>query len=55
MMNLEESILKLHEKMIYPLQSSYTQSGTEVGEVGEGRPEEDPSELSPSGERNRNA
>lgn len=55
MLNLEESILKLHEKMIYPLQSSYTQSGTETGEVGEGRPEEDPSELSPSGERSRNA
>ena len=55
MMNLEESILKLHEKMIYPLQSSYTQSGSETGEVGQGRPEEDPSELSPSGERSRNA
>lgn len=54
MLNLEESILKLHEKMVYPLQSSYTQSGTEVGEVGEGRPESDPAQLSPSGERSRN-
>ncbi len=54
MMHLEENILKLHEKMIYPLQSSYTQS-SEAGEVGEGRPQEDPSELSPSGERSRNA
>lgn len=55
MMYLEESVLKLHEKMIYPLQSSYTQSGTETGEVGEGRPESDPETLSPSGERSRNA
>ena len=55
MMNLEENILKLHEKMIYPLQSSYTQSGTESGEVGEGRPTVPDDELSPSGQRSRDA
>ena len=50
MMALEEDVLKLHEKMIYPLQSSYTQSENDAG-----RPEEDPAELTPSGERSRNA
>lgn len=54
MLYLEESVLKLHEKMIYPLQSSYTQSGTK-GEVGEGRPQVPDDELSGSGERSRNA
>lgn len=50
MMSLEEGVLKLHEKMIYPLQSSYTQSDNSVG-----RPEVPDAELSPSGERSRNS
>lgn len=50
MMALEEEVLKLHEKMIYPLQSSYTQSDNEAG-----RPQSPDEELSPSGERSRNA
>lgn len=50
MMALEEEVLKLHEKMIYPLQSSYTQS-----ENSAGRPQSPDEELSPSGERSRNA
>lgn len=46
---LEEQVLGLHELMKYPLSSSYTQSGNDVG-----RPETDDSELSQSGERSRN-
>ena len=36
-----------------PLQSSYTQSGAS-GEVGQGAPEKDEGDLSPSGDRSRN-
>lgn len=36
-----------------PLSTSYTQSGTD-GEVGQGRPQTDDDELSPSGDRTRN-
>ena len=36
-----------------PLSTSYTQSGTS-GEVGQGRPQTDDDELSPSGDRTRN-
>lgn len=51
----ETQALGLQNLMIYPLSSSFTSSsGEEVGQVGEGRPEKDPSELSPSGERSRN-
>lgn len=49
---LESQELTLQNLMMYPLASSYTQSGS--GEVGEGRPEIDSGELSPSGERSRN-
>lgn len=55
MMYLEENVLKLHKKMIFPLQSSYTQNGTETGEVGEGRPTVPDDEISDSGDRSRNA
>lgn len=48
-LQLETEILKLQDKMIYPLSSSFTTSGNEVG-----RPEIDDSELSGSGERSRN-
>ena len=47
---LENEILGLPEKMVFPLSSSYTQSGT--GEVG--RPTTEDDELSQSGERTRN-
>lgn len=51
----ETQALKLPELMKYPLQSSYTTTnGDEKGVVGEGAPEKDPEELSPSGERSRN-
>ena len=54
-LHFESDILGLQNKMIYPLSSSFTSSGNgEVGQVGQGRPESDPSTLSPSGERSRN-
>lgn len=52
-LKFENEVLGLPDIMKYPLQSSYTQSG-ETGEVGEGAPEKDVTELSPSGERSRN-
>ena len=48
----ETEVLKLPERMNHPLNSSYTQSGN-LEDVG--RPEKDPEDLSPSGERSRNA
>ena len=53
-LKFESEILGLQDKMIYPLSSSFTSSGVEKGQVGEGRPQSDPSTLSPSGERSRN-
>lgn len=50
---LEESVLELHNKMIYPLQSSYTTSNN--GEVGQGRDTLPDDEIEPSTERSRNA
>ena len=50
---VESQILNLPTLMNHPLQSSYTSTG-ETGQVGEGRPETDPENLSPSGERSRN-
>ena len=53
---VEEELLHLSDKLI-PLNSSYTQSGTEDGytsEVGQGAPEKDAGELTDSGERSRN-
>lgn len=51
----ETQVLKLQELMQYPLQSSYTTSNDgEKGEVGEGAPEKDVTELTPEGERSRN-
>ena len=48
----ETQVLKLQDIMKYPLQSSYTTSNE--GEVGQGAPEKDPEDLSPSGEKSRN-
>lgn len=54
-LHFEQDILGLHEIMKYPLQSSYTMTGDEEkGEVGEGAPQKDPTQLSPSGDRSRN-
>ena len=54
-LHFEQDVLGLHELMKYPLQSSYTMTGEEEkGEVGQGAPEKDPTELSPSGDRSRN-
>lgn len=50
MAHLENDILGLQDKLSYPLSSSYTTSNTDVG-----RPQTPDSELSPSGERSRNA
>ena len=51
----ESQILGLQDLMKYPLQSSYTTSNNgEKGEVGQGAPEKDTGDLSPSGERSRN-
>lgn len=49
----ETQVLNLQDMMKYPLQSSYTQSGTE-GEVGQGAPEKPVEDLSPEGEKARN-
>ena len=56
---LENEVLKLQDKMIYPLTSSFTSSGgiTEDGytpEVGQGRKEIPDNQLTPEGERSRN-
>lgn len=54
-LKFETELLGLQDIMKYPLQSSYTTSSNgEKGEVGEGRPEKDVTELSPSGDRSRN-
>lgn len=54
-LKFENETLGLQNLMVYPLVSSYTSSGeTEKGQVGEGRPESDSGDLSPSGERSRN-
>lgn len=50
---LENTILKLPEIMVHPLQSSYTQSA-DSGEVGQGAPTKDAGELTPEGDRSRN-
>lgn len=51
----ESDVLGLQDIMKYPLQSSYTSTNEgEKGQVGEGRPEKDSGDLSPSGERSRN-
>lgn len=59
MIYFETEVLKLQERMVYPLQSSFTStSSTEDGytsEVGQGRPKVDDKELSPEGERSRNS
>ena len=57
---LETEVLKLQDKMIYPLSSSFTSSGnglTEDGytpETGQGAPTKDDKDLTPEGERSRN-
>lgn len=56
---LETEVLKLQDKMIYPLTSSFTSNGgiTEDGytpEVGQGAPKKDDGDLTPEGERSRN-
>ena len=54
-LKFETEVLGLQDIMKFPLASSYTQSGeTEKGEVGQGAPEKDSGDLSPSGERSRN-
>ena len=51
-----QEVLGLHDLMIHPLQSSYTLSGeSEKGEVGQGRDPIPDDQLSPSGDRSRNA
>lgn len=54
--HFEQEVLGLQNLMIYPLQSSYTQSTTTDGTdpVIGGRPEIDDSELTDSGDRSRN-
>lgn len=55
MMYIENEVLNLPELMKYPLSSSFTASGKdEVGEVGEGAPKKDATELSEEGDRSRN-
>ena len=57
---LETEVLKLQDKMIYPLTSSFTSSGDNsredgyTPETGQGRPSVDDDKLSPEGERSRN-
>lgn len=47
-LQLENEVFGMPEKMVYPLQSSYTTSND-----GAGRPESAPEDLSPQGERSR--
>lgn len=55
MLYFENTVLGLPDTMRYPLSSSFTSTGEgETGEIGQGRPEVEPIELSPSGERSRN-
>lgn len=42
---LEEDVLKLHEKMKYPLSSSFTQTGDTEPNTGQGAPEKDVDDL----------
>lgn len=54
---LEEDILELHDRMKYPLSSSFTQSSSDddyTPETGQGAPTKDPEDLSESGDRMRN-
>lgn len=52
---LETEVLKLQDKMIYPLASSFTTTNEGyTPEVGQGAPEKDPSELTPAGDKTRN-
>ena len=55
---METELLKLQDKMIFPLQSSFTSTGTtEEGytpETGQGRPTVPDEKLSPVGDRSRN-
>lgn len=55
---VENELLRLQDKMKYPLTSSFTSTGeTEDGytnEVGQGRPSVSDDELSPEGDRSRN-
>lgn len=53
MNHLENDILKLGNKFNEPLSSSFTQSGSTTGQVGQGAPEKDPDELSDSGDRTK--
>ena len=52
---LETEALKLQDKMIYPLSSSFTTSNDGyTPEVGQGAPEKDADELTPAGDDSRN-
>ena len=52
---LETEVLKLQDKMIFPLSSSFTTSNDGyTPETGQGAPEKDPSDLTPEGDRSRN-
>lgn len=50
-MQLENEVFDLPSKMVYPLQSSYTQSGDNAEDVG--RPVSDDDDLTPQGQRSR--
>ena len=52
---LETEVLRLQDKMIYPLSSSFTTSNDGyTPEVGQGAPTKDDTELTPEGDRSRN-
>lgn len=55
---VENDLLKLQDKMIYPLQSSFTSTGSQeegyTPETGQGRPTVPDESLSPEGDRSRN-
>lgn len=54
--HFEQETLGLQNLMVYPLQSSYTQSTTEgTDPVTGGRPQKDDKDLSPTGDASRNA
>ena len=52
---LETEVLKLQDKMIYPLSSSFTTSNDGyTPEIGQGAPQKDADDLTPEGDRSRN-
>lgn len=53
-LHFEQEILGLQNDMVFPLQTSYTQTSVDTDPVTGGRPKKDDKDLSPSGDASRN-